>query len=53
MGSGGDTSVSLAGLALLAVFGLSWRLVQRGQKLAATAQTAPMTTIEGDALPAS
>ena len=50
---GEDISVSVAGLALLAVFGLSWRLVQRSEKDSAAVQNSPMTAVEGDALPAS
>ncbi len=50
---GEDISISVAGLALLAVFGLSWRLVQRSQKVGAAAQNLPITIIEIDPLPAS
>jgi hypothetical protein len=47
--SRGDPSISLAGLALLAVFCLSWRLVQRSEKSSANAQDAPLTITEVDA----
>jgi hypothetical protein len=50
---GEDILVSVAGLALLAVFGLSWRLIQRSQMSNAAAQNLPITIIETDPLPAS
>jgi hypothetical protein len=50
---GEDISISVAGFALLAVFGLSWRLVQRSQESSAAAQNLPMTIVEADPLPAS
>jgi hypothetical protein len=50
---GEDMPVSLAGLALLAVFGLSWRLVQRSHESSAAARNLPITIVEADPLPAS
>ncbi len=50
---GEDTSLSVAGLALLAVFGLSWRLVQRSKNIETTTRNPPMIVLQGDALPAS
>ncbi len=50
---GEDILVSVGGLALLAVFGLSWRLIQRSEKNNDAVKDSPTTIVEGDALPAS